>query len=113
MLSSAIRVEDGVLVIDEELRHAALYEDSDVEVVAKIRPLLRPMPFGDTWMVDVEPAWRQAPSTYVICTNDKAIDQGAQRAMAERADEVVEWDTDHSPFLTRPADIADLLAKHV
>ena len=59
------------------------------------------------------PAWRQAPSTYIICTNDKAIDQGAQRAMALHADEVIEWDTDHSPFLTRPADIADLLAKHV
>jgi hypothetical protein len=29
-----------------------------------------------------------------------------------RTDEVVEWDTDHSPFLTRPSDIADLLAKH-
>ena len=113
LLSSAIRAEDGVLVIDEELRHAALYEDSDVEIVANIRSLLRPMPLGDTWMVDVEPAWRQAPSTYIICTNDKAIDPGAQRAMALHADEVIEWDTDHSPFLTRPGDIADLLAKHV
>jgi hypothetical protein len=32
--------------------------------------------------------------------------------MATRASEVVEWDTDHSPFLTRPGDLADLLASY-
>ncbi len=112
-MMAAIRTDDGVLTVDPEMLHEAFYEDSDAARVAEIQKLLRPMPLGDTWMVEVEPAWRQAPSTYVICMNDKAIDQAAQRAMAVRADEVVEWDTDHSPFLTRPADIADLLAKHV
>jgi hypothetical protein len=29
--------------------------------------------------------------------------------MAERSQSVIEWPTDHSPFLTRPGDIADLL----
>ena len=112
-MMAAIRTEGGVLTVDPEMLHEAFYEDSDVARVAEIEKLLRPMPLGDTWMVDVEPAWRQAPSTYVVCTNDKAISEAAQRAMAVRADEIVEWDTDHSPFLTRPADIADLLAKHV
>jgi pimeloyl-ACP methyl ester carboxylesterase len=112
-MMGAIRTDGGVLTVDPTMLHEAFYEDSDPEVVVEIEKLLRPMPLGDTWVVDVEPAWRQAPSTYIVCTNDKAISEGAQRAMAGRADEVVEWDTDHSPFLTRPADIADLLAKHV
>ena len=47
-----------------------------------------------------------------MCKNDKAIDVGAQRAMAVHADEVIEWPTDHSPFLTRPREIADLLASY-
>jgi hypothetical protein len=50
------------------------------------------------------------PSTYVICTNDHAITTEGQRAMAAGSDTIVEWPVDHSPFLTRPADIADLLA---
>ncbi|HTN78186.1 MAG TPA: wax ester/triacylglycerol synthase family O-acyltransferase, partial [Acidimicrobiales bacterium] len=112
-MMSAIRTDGGVLSVDPAMLHEAFYEDSDAKVVADIEKLLRPMPLGDTWLVSREPAWRQAPSTYVVCTNDKAISEGAQRAMAVRADEVVEWDTDHSPFLTRPGDIADLLAKHV
>jgi len=44
------------------------------------------------------------------CTRDNAIAPGTQRFMAARAGQVVEWDTDHSPFLTRPGDLADLLA---
>ena len=32
--------------------------------------------------------------------------------MAVRADEVIEWPADHSPFLTRPQEIADLLASY-
>ncbi len=112
-MMAAIRTDGGVLTVDPAMLHEAFYEDSDPDVVVEIEKLLRPMPLGDTWVVDVEPAWRQVPSTYIVCTNDKAISEGAQRAMAGRADEVVEWDTDHSPFLTRPVDIADLLAKHV
>jgi len=30
--------------------------------------------------------------------------------MARHATNVVEWDTDDSPFVTRPADVAELLA---
>jgi len=112
-MMGAIRTDGGVLSVDPTMLHEAFYEDSDAKVVADIEKLLRPMPLGDTWLVTREPAWRQAPSTYVVCTNDKAISEGAQRAMAVRADEIVEWDTDHSPFLTRPGDIADLLSKHV
>ena len=112
-MMAAVRTDGGVVTIDPEMLHEAFYEDSDAARIPEIQRLLRPMPLGDTWMVDVEPAWRQAPSTYVVCTNDKAISEAAQRQMAVHADEIVEWDTDHSPFLTRPADIADLLAKHV
>jgi pimeloyl-ACP methyl ester carboxylesterase len=112
-MMEAILTEGGAFTVDPARLHEVFYEDIDVARVAEIEKLLRPMPVGDTWEIDVEPAWRQVSSTYVVCTNDKAISEGAQRAMAGRADEIVEWDTDHSPFLTRPGDIADLLAKHV
>jgi hypothetical protein len=49
------------------------------------------------------------PSTYVVCSQDGAIPPEAQFQMAHGLDRVVVWPTDHSPFLTRPADVADLL----
>jgi pimeloyl-ACP methyl ester carboxylesterase len=56
------------------------------------------------------PARQSIPSTYVVCTEDRALPPAAQREMATRADAVVEWPTDHSPFLTRPAELAALIA---
>jgi pimeloyl-ACP methyl ester carboxylesterase len=53
------------------------------------------------------------PSTYVVCTHDHAISPSLQRAMAAHAQEVVEWDSDHSPFLTRPTQLAELLASYL
>jgi pimeloyl-ACP methyl ester carboxylesterase len=51
------------------------------------------------------------PRSYVISTQDRAIPPALQRRMSsERATaEVAELDADHSPFLSRPTELADLL----
>ena len=54
-------------------------------------------------------AWSSIPSTYVVCTRDQAIPPDAQRAMAERSGSVVELDASHSPFLSMPDKVAELL----
>jgi pimeloyl-ACP methyl ester carboxylesterase len=56
-------------------------------------------------------AWRQRPSTYAVCTADNIVHPGLQRTLARRADNVVEWPTGHSPFLSRPDLVAELLAQ--
>jgi pimeloyl-ACP methyl ester carboxylesterase len=57
------------------------------------------------------PAWKSIPSTYVICTNDMAILPTSQRGMfAPRATNVVELDSGHSPFISKPAELADVFA---
>jgi hypothetical protein len=45
-----------------------------------------------------------------VCTDDRAIPVALQRSCAQRTGAVVELPTSHSPFLSRPADLADLLA---
>jgi pimeloyl-ACP methyl ester carboxylesterase len=57
------------------------------------------------------PAWRTKPSTYVVCTVDRAIHPALQRHMAARCTTTVELDTAHSPFLNRPDLVAGLLAE--
>jgi pimeloyl-ACP methyl ester carboxylesterase len=54
-------------------------------------------------------AWRDVPTTYVVCEQDNAIPAFAQEAMAARAGTVHRLDSGHSPFLSRPDEIAELL----
>ena len=60
-----------------------------------------------------EVAWKEIPSTYIICEQDKAIPVFAQEAMSGRATSVVRINTDHSPFLSAPADLARLIAQAI
>lgn len=54
-------------------------------------------------------AWRTIPSTYVVCERDAAVPVVAQELMAARADRVLRIPTSHSPFLSRPAQLAGIL----
>ncbi len=53
--------------------------------------------------------WREIPSAYIICEQDQAIPLFAQEGMSGRAGEVVRINTDHSPFLSAPKELALLL----
>ncbi len=104
----AVVTVDGGAGIDPAQAHALFYGDSDAATVAEVVPLLRPMRGGGR--LDGAPVWKSIPSTYVVCTEDRALPPAAQLEMATRADAVVEWPTDHSPFLTRPGELAALIA---
>jgi pimeloyl-ACP methyl ester carboxylesterase len=54
-------------------------------------------------------AWRSKPATYVVCTEDCALPVALQQANAARVGTVIEMPTSHSPFLSRPELVADLL----
>ena len=56
--------------------------------------------------------WPAAESTYVVCARDHAVDPAwSRRAARERLGvEAIELDAGHSPFLTCPRELADLLA---
>ena len=99
---------DGVMV-DPARVHEVFCADSAPSVAENVTARLRPMPLIDPGIMTGTPAWKEVPSTFVVCTRDNAISPATQRFMAARAGQVVEWDTDHSPFLTRPADLAKLL----
>ncbi|MFJ5260469.1 alpha/beta hydrolase [Streptomyces sp. NPDC088387] len=58
-------------------------------------------------------AWHTLPSTYVICEADGAIPPFAQEAMSGRARDVRRLDASHSPFLSRPAELAALLREEL
>ena len=112
-LFECLEVVPGGTAVDPAKAHALFYADSDAAVVAEIIPRLRPMAIDAAPGSDAEPAWKTVPSTYLVCAEDAALPPAAQRVMAARADDVVEWPTDHSPFLTRPRELAELVASYL
>jgi pimeloyl-ACP methyl ester carboxylesterase len=54
-------------------------------------------------------AWQHVPSTYLVCAQDRGTPADRQREFAVRAASVVELDAGHHPFLSRPAEVRDLI----
>ena len=54
-------------------------------------------------------AWHHVDSTYLVCAHDRGTPAGRQREFARRAGRVVELETGHHPFLSRPAAVRDLV----
>src|SRR5205807_2543099 len=54
-------------------------------------------------------AWHGIRSTYVVCTKDAAIPLSLQERMATRAGARLSLEASHSPFLSQPARVANLL----
>ncbi|MBA2717011.1 MAG: alpha/beta hydrolase [Propionibacteriales bacterium] len=112
-LMAGIRWSDeaaNLSTIDPEHVKAAFYGHSSDEVAARHTAELvsQQMTVGSEPPVAV--AWRQVPSTYIVCGDDQALNPVLQRRLAERASAVVEWDSDHTPFVSRTGDVVELLA---
>lgn len=55
------------------------------------------------------PAWINVPSSYVVCTDDKAVQLDQQRLRASWAKHSVELDCDHSPFFSAPDALGEFI----
>jgi pimeloyl-ACP methyl ester carboxylesterase len=107
-LDDAIERDGEFLVLNPLLAHAALYQNCKEKVAAWAVSQLTPQTLASfrspRSSFDVD-----APSRYVLCTDDNAIDPTLQKVMGERCTEVVTLESDHSPFLSRPGVLTDLL----
>jgi pimeloyl-ACP methyl ester carboxylesterase len=55
-------------------------------------------------------AWKTIPSVFVVCEQDQMIPAAMQDSMATRATTVHRLDSDHSPFLSMPASLAQVIS---
>lgn len=103
--------QDGRTLPDLALAHALFYGDCDAQTQRAATERLRPMPVAPFTEPVGEPGWRAFPSTYVVCAHDGALPPELQRdVFAPRADEAIELEASHSPFLSQPERLSDLLA---
>jgi pimeloyl-ACP methyl ester carboxylesterase len=72
----------------------------------RLRPMSSTVPSAPL----ADPAWTAVPSSYVVCADDRAVRPEAQRERAALVGTSVELDTDHSPFFSGVAALADFIA---
>ncbi len=101
--------EHGTGSLDPSVAAACLYNDCDPATVEWAVARLGPQPLITLRQTPTALAWRDKPSTYVVCANDMAIHPDLQRILAERCTYSTEWNSDHSPFLSQPDRLADTL----
>ena len=96
---------------DEEIARRTLFADCDENDARAAFERLRPQataPYDVPCPLEAFPA---APRTYVLCTEDRIVNPDWSRRVArERLDaELVELPGSHSPFLSRPDALAEVL----
>jgi pimeloyl-ACP methyl ester carboxylesterase len=97
--------------VDEAVAHDVLFADCDETAAHSAFNRLRPQaatPYGPPCpLIDLS----TIPSTYVLCREDRLVNPAWSRTVArERLNaDVIELPGSHSPFLSRPAELAALL----
>jgi pimeloyl-ACP methyl ester carboxylesterase len=114
LLTGAFRPSsDGTTMeLDPAVVREAFYHDCSDEDAARAAARLRPQPAGAFAMsFELRPErFGRVPRHYVECVADRAIDIASQRAMHGRMPCTVHTlDASHSPFLSMPDRLADLL----
>jgi pimeloyl-ACP methyl ester carboxylesterase len=103
--------DDGTVRFQGPAVVDALYHDCSPADIEFALARLGPQTISSLGGVATRAAWQDIPSTYAICTEDRAVVPELQRRLAARATETIEWPTSHSPFLSRPELVVDLLAR--
>jgi len=104
--------DDGTNTVEPDAAVAGLYADCSDEDIAFALERLCPQSAASLTQTITAAGWHDIPSTYVICTEDRAVVPEFQRAMATaRATTVVELPTSHSPFFSQPEAVAELLVE--
>ena len=110
LLGAVVPGDDGTSTVDPAGAVAAFYGSCPPEAAAAATARLDRHPAATfTQPVAGDPR-ATIGSTYVVCLRDQAVHPDHQRLMAARCGHVVEIDTDHSPFLSTPGAVADVLA---
>lgn len=105
------QLPDGSWTVTTDYARARFFTELDSATASWAAAKLSPQesPFPDPTDKPTGFAWQQRPSTYVLCARDATLDPGLQRAVARRATSIVTLESGHSPFLSHPVAIADVL----
>jgi pimeloyl-ACP methyl ester carboxylesterase len=103
--------DDAGMEITLEMAKHLFYNDLDDDVAQRAWERLRPQAM--TTFVEQCPfdQWPDVPLTYILMTGDNAVGQDWSRRVARErlGADLIELEGSHSPFYSRPAELADVL----
>ena len=113
--TTTIPRDDGTIAFKPEHSREAFYGDCTDEDAAFARSRLvaqSAAPFG-TRVETTPERWGRIPRYYIECERDRAITLKLQREMQKHSPcrQTFSIDTDHSPFLSAPKQLADILLR--
>ncbi|MDH4145811.1 MAG: alpha/beta hydrolase [Acidimicrobiia bacterium] len=103
------RLDDGTTGANAALARATFYNTCSAEAAAAAQARLCPQRASTFKQEATRANWRETPSTFIRCLQDRAISVPGQDLLAARCGSVVDLDCDHSPFVCMPSELADLL----
>ena len=102
---------DGVWMVGPNTATELFFDDAPPDVAKWATQRLRPQSYGVMNETTPLTAWPDVPSSSIVCRDDRAINPDWVRTVArERLGvEAIELEGSHSPFLTRPRELATVL----
>jgi len=105
--------DEGLIHLDPSAVREALYADCSDAAAERAIALLRPEPVSIFAESPVGASWKDTPNTYVICSEDRALAPEMVAHFAARCETTVTWRASHSPFLSRPVELATLIRERL
>lgn len=102
-------LDAGTFGVRPELLASTFLQDCDPDIQADAARHVARQSLSVTGQGVGAAAWKDLPSTYVVCSQDMGTPARLQREFARKADHVVEMDTGHHPFLSQPDAVRVLL----
>jgi pimeloyl-ACP methyl ester carboxylesterase len=101
--------DDGTMTVKLDRARELFYADcDDADVDWAIGKLVPHTMEGAPAVID-RPAWREVPTTYVCCDDDATLTQAYMSAAIDRVGDGMHFPTSHSPMISRPDLVVDLL----
>ena len=94
--------DDGTVGVDPEMIRELFLQDCDETTTEQAVSRLTRQSLTPFTQAPRQIAWRQKPSTYVVCTEDLATPAEVQRRRVRADARLVEFSAGHHPFLSRP-----------
>jgi pimeloyl-ACP methyl ester carboxylesterase len=105
--------DDGTIGVHPELIRELFLQDCEQAVTEQALARLTRQSLTPFTQAPREIAWRQKPSTYLICTKDLATPTEVQRQRIRPGTRSVEFEAGHHPFLSRPEAFAQTIATEI
>ncbi|KAK2762808.1 hypothetical protein FQN54_000983 [Arachnomyces sp. PD_36] len=105
---------DGSMTLNKDIIGEVFYNGCDEKDIAEAIELLGSYPSGPLAVPVTYTAYREIPSTYLICENDQALHVAFQNRMVaqgEGAFDVERCQEGHSPFMSNPKLVAECVRR--